>query len=80
MGFAGGIGGLMMGILAGKLSSYAVSIVAIAQGVGYLELTYVPWSLILFIVISSFIVGLITGLYPSFRAKKISALNALRYE
>ncbi len=80
MGFAGGIGGLMMGILAGKLSSYAVSVVAIAQGVGYLELTYVPWSLILFIVISSFIVGLITGLYPSFRAKKISALNALRYE
>ncbi len=80
MGFAGGIGGLTMGIVAGKLSSYAVSIIAIAQGVGYLELTFVPWSLILFIVISSFIVGLITGLYPSMRAKKISALNALRYE
>jgi len=80
MGFAGGIGGLLMGIIAGQLSSYAVSAVAITQGVGYLELTYVPFGLILFIVVSSFVVGLVTGLYPSQRAKKISALNALRYE
>lgn len=80
MGFAGGLGGLLLGFVVGKLSSYLISIVAIAQGVGYLELTYVPPGLILFIIISSFIVGVVTGLYPSYRAKKISALNALRYE
>ncbi len=80
MGFAGGIGGILLGFFVGKMTSYIISIIAIAQGVGYLELTYVPFSLILFIVCSSFVVGLVTGLYPSYRAKKISALNALRYE
>jgi ABC-type lipoprotein release transport system permease subunit len=80
MGFAGGIGGILLGFFVGKMSSYIISIIAIAQGIGYLELTYVPISLILFIIVSSFVVGLVTGLYPSYRAKKISALNALRYE
>ena len=80
MGFAGGIGGLLFGFIVGKLSSYIVSIIAISQGVGYLELTYIPWSLTTFIVVSSFVVGVITGLYPAYRAKHISALNALRYE
>jgi putative ABC transport system permease protein len=80
MGFAGGIGGLLLGFFVGKLSSSLVSVVAIAQGVGYLELTHIPFGLVLFIVVSSFVVGLVTGLYPAYRAKKISALNALRYE
>src|SRR3989338_7014652 len=77
---AEGIGGLLFGFIVGKLSSYIVSIIAISQGVGYLELTYIPWSLTTFIVVSSFVVGVITGLYPAYRAKHISALNALRYE
>jgi ABC-type antimicrobial peptide transport system permease subunit len=80
MGLGGGIGGILLGFLVGKMLSNVVSIFAITQGVGYLELTYIPFSLILFIILSSFIIGLVTGLYPSYRAKKISALNALRYE
>lgn len=80
MGFAGGLGGLLMGILVGQLTSYIVSIFAIAQGVGYLELTFVPVSLTVFIILSSFVVGVLTGLYPAYRAQRISALNALRYE
>ncbi len=80
MGFGGGIGGLLLGVIVGQATSYLVSIIAIAQGVGYLNLTFVPSSLVLFIVGCSFVVGVITGLYPSHRAKKISALNALRYE
>ncbi|MBP7966847.1 ABC transporter permease [Candidatus Woesebacteria bacterium] len=80
MGFAGGIGGLLMGIVVGKLTSYIVSIFAIAQGVGYLELTFIPFNLTIFIIMSSFVVGVLTGLYPAYRAQRISALNALRYE
>lgn len=80
MGFGGGIGGLLLGYLVGQVTTYAISIVAIAQGVGYLNLTHIPLTLSTFIIISSFVVGLITGLYPSYRAKRISALNALRYE
>lgn len=80
MGFGGGIGGLLLGIIVGQATSYLVSIIAITQGVGYLDLTFVPSSLVLFIVGCSFVVGVLTGLYPSHRAKQISALNALRYE
>ncbi len=80
MGFAGGIGGLTLGYLGGKLTSMLISIVAISNGIGYLELTYVPSFLVFFILGCSFVIGLLTGLYPAFRAKKISALNALRYE
>lgn len=80
MGLSGGIGGLIMGYLVGKALSTLVSIFAITRGAGFVNLTYVPPFLIFFIILSSFIVGVITGLYPAMRAKKISALNALRYE
>jgi ABC-type lipoprotein release transport system permease subunit len=80
MGLSGGIGGLFMGFVIGKGLSVLVSFVALSQGEGILNLTHIPPFLILFILVSSFFVGLITGLYPARRAKKISALNALRYE
>lgn len=80
MGLSGGIGGLILGYATGKAISIVVSIFAVASGQGYIELAYVPGFLTIFILISSFIVGLVTGLYPAQRAKKISALNALRYE
>lgn len=80
MGFAGGLGGLILGYGAGKLTSFVVSLFSISNGIGYLELTYVPSYLVFFILGCSFVVGIITGLYPAYRAQKISALNALRYE
>ncbi len=80
MGLSGGLGGLMLGFIIGKLLSAGVSIVAISSGQGFLNLTYIPPFLILFIVLSSFVVGVITGLYPAMRARRVSALNALRYE
>ena len=80
MGFAGGIGGLLLGFLVGEVSSFFVSLVAVANGVGYLRLNHVPLFLTLFIILSSFVVGVVTGLYPAKRAKHTSALNALRYE
>jgi len=80
LGMAGGFGGLFLGFAAGKVLSIIVSLVAITNGEGLLDLTYIPFSLVVIIVISSFIVGLVTGFYPAYRARKISALNALRYE
>lgn len=80
MGFSGGIGGLILGYVVGQSLSILISLVAITRGTGFLQLTYVPPFLTIFILISSFVVGVVTGLYPARRAKKISALNALRYE
>jgi len=80
MGFAGGIGGLALGYFMGELTSLGLSAFAVASGVGYLNVSYVPIFLVIFILACSFMVGLVTGLYPAQRAKKTSALNALRYE
>lgn len=80
MGLSGGIGGLGLGYLVGKGLSAAISVVAVSQGQGFIDLTYIPFSFTIFILITSFIVGVVTGLYPAQRAKNISALNALRYE
>lgn len=80
MGLGGGIGGLLFGYGAGELLSLMVSILAISAGQGYIHLNYIPGYFTAFILVSSFVVGVMTGLYPAMRAKKISALNALRYE
>jgi ABC-type antimicrobial peptide transport system permease subunit len=80
MGLSGGIVGIILGFLVGNFLSFFISFYSIAAGQGYLNLTYIPGFLVAFIIVSSFIVGLFTGFYPAQRAKKISALNALRYE
>ncbi len=80
MGLAGGFGGLILGDLVGWVLSILVSIIAITNGQGFLQLNYLPPLFVTFIIICSFVVGLLTGLYPAYRAKKTSALNALRYE
>jgi putative ABC transport system permease protein len=80
MGFAGGIGGIILGFLLGQLTSFVISIFSITQGLGYLQVTYIPLSFVIFILLISFIVGIVTGLYPARRARNTSALNALRYE
>lgn len=80
MGFSGGIGGLLFGYVLGQLTSVGLSVFSLAQGLGYLQLTTIPFTFIVSILVLSFIVGVITGLYPAKRAQEISALNALRYE
>lgn len=80
MGMGGGIGGLLLGFAAGKATSLALSTVAISQGAGYIDVTFVPVFLAVFILLLSFGVGAVTGLYPARRSKQISAINALRYE
>lgn len=80
MGLAGGFGGLLFGSLIGWTLSILISIIAISQGQGFLQLNYLPPLFVIFIIVCAFVVGLLTGLYPAYRAKKTSALNALRYE
>jgi putative ABC transport system permease protein len=54
--------------------------VAIARGVGFVDVSVVPFSFVMTVVALSLVVGILTGYYPAKRATKISALNALRYE
>jgi ABC-type lipoprotein release transport system permease subunit len=80
MGFYGGVLGLIIGFVAGKLLSLLLSSIAITSGIGFIDVSVVPLSFALAVVVLSLVVGILTGFYPAKRATKISALNALRYE
>src|SRR5690606_8693879 len=51
MGVAGGIGGLLLGFTIGKIVSLGISVVSISRGQGFLDLTYIPFFLIAFILV-----------------------------
>lgn len=80
MGLTGGIFGLLLGSASGHLLSFLFSVVSVTSGLGYINLVSIPFGLAVGIISLSFVIGILTGLYPSHRATKISALNALRYE
>lgn len=80
MAFFGGILGLTLGIALGKSIGIVLSLFAYFRGIGYIDVSFVPASFIIVILIFSLFVGIVTGIYPARRATNISALNALRYE
>lgn len=80
MGFFGGVIGLLLGILLGKVVSLGLSAFSLIKGVGFIDISYAPFSFVVIVAALSILVGVITGYFPARRATKISALNALRYE
>ena len=80
IGLAGGVFGLILGFLTGKLFSVILSTVSVTKGMGIIDVTYIPLALFISIIILSSVVGVLTGIFPAKRATRISALNALRYE
>lgn len=80
MGFLGGILGIIIGFVAGKLLGVFLSFFSIFKGAGAVDVTYLPPFFVITVLVLSLIVGIGTGIYPAKRAKKISALDALRYE
>ncbi|MEC4005460.1 ABC transporter permease [Flavobacterium sp. SUN052] len=65
----GGLLGIILGILIGYLMASLMEF-------GFV----IPWSAIVAAVITSFIVALVSGLYPAIKASKLDPIEALRYE
>lgn len=80
LGFFGGIIGIMLGFVGGKLLGFGLSFLAIFKGLGFIDVASLPLPFIILTLFLSLLVGILTGIYPAQRATKISALNALRYE
>ncbi len=80
MGFLGGLGGVFVGYTAGKVVNIAFNLLARNLGGKSLELFYTPGIFIVLIIFFSTLVGLLTGVFPSYRASKLNPLDALRYK
>ncbi len=80
MGFLGGIGGVVIGYVAGEIANIGINILAKTFGGQSLDLFYCPMWFVIFIIIFSTVIGFITGVYPSIKASSLNPLTALRYK
>ncbi len=80
MGLFGGISGLIIGVLGGKLFNWIINILAGMFGGESVNLFYYPlWFIVTLIVVST-LVGAIAGFIPGRKASKLDPLDALRYK
>jgi putative ABC transport system permease protein len=80
MGFLGGIFGVCFGWLLGRAISFGTNVYLKRQNLNPIELSAVPWWLVILALIFALVVSLLAGLYPASRAAKLNPVDALRYE
>ncbi|MBP6884171.1 MAG: ABC transporter permease [Candidatus Pacebacteria bacterium] len=80
MGFLGGISGVLIGYVGGKIFNIVVNILARNFGGQVQDLFYSPAWFVVFILIFSGVTGFLTGIYPARRAARLNPLDALRYK
>lgn len=78
-GFFGGVAGVAVAYLIGLLINYVLNLVAGSSG-QTLSVFVTPWAFGLVMIVVSYFVARVAGWYPSRRAAKLSAMEALRYE
>lgn len=80
MGALGGVGGVVIGLLAGNIANFGINLLATNFGGRSFDLFYCPPWFMIFVLCFSGVIGFITGVYPSFKASKLNPLEALRYK
>ena len=80
MGFLGGVLGVLLGWILGRALTFGTNIYLQRQNLNSIELSSVPWWLVLAALVFAVLVSLGAGLYPASRAAKLNPVEALRYE
>lgn len=80
MGIVGGIAGVALGWAIGRIINLATNVYLRRESLTPDNFWAVPWWLVAVAIGFSFLVSLISGLYPAGRAAKLDPVQALRYE
>ena len=80
MGILGGIVGVALGWAIGQVINLGTNVYLKRQSFPPEHFWSVPWWLIAFAMVFSFLVSLVAGLYPAGRAAQLDPVQALRYE
>lgn len=80
IGVVGGITGILTSFLLGEFFNTTILALAKSTGNTPVKIFVFPLELVVLALVLSVLISFLTGAYPSRRASKISALNALRYE
>ena len=80
MGLAGGVLGVFFGWLIGQALTLGTNIYLKRQDLPGVQISSVPWWLVVSAISFAVLVSLVAGLYPASRAAKLNPVDALRYE
>ena len=80
MGLFGGFLGVFFGWALGRAITFGTNVYLKRQALNPIELSSVPWWLVLAGIVFAVLVSLVAGLYPASRAAKLNPVDALRYE
>lgn len=80
MGLFGGVFGVFLGWLIGRALNFGTNFYLHRRDLPGVDISFVPWWLVLFSIGFAILVSLIAGLYPASRAARLNPVEALRYE
>src|ERR1700729_2849400 len=80
MGLVGGILGVALGWLIGSALTFGTNVYLQRQELPPIDLSSIPWWMVVGAIAFSFFVSLAAGMYPASRAARLNPVEALRYE